>query len=80
MNHAQLKKFAVRSREKLLTVTDEKTAYTGFMRLCGTAFVCPQFITQLRNMSAEKRHTAFAEKCCELGGHYGGVFNTGGGE
>ena len=80
MNHAQLKKFAVRSREKLLAVTDEKTAYTGFMRLCGTAFVCPQFITQLRNMSADERQSAFAEKCCELGGRYGGVFNTGGGD
>ena len=78
MNSAHLKKFAIRSREKLLAVTDEKTAYASFMRLCGIAFICPHFITQLREMSADKRQSAFAEKCHELGKHYGGVFNTGG--
>ena len=80
MNHAQLKKFAIRSREKLLAVTDEKTAYTSFIRLCAVAFVRPQYMIQLRNMSAEERQSAFAEKCRELDGRYGGVFNTGGGD
>ncbi|MBO5571835.1 MAG: N-6 DNA methylase [Ruminococcus sp.] len=80
MNHAQLKKFAVRSREKLLAVTDERTTYTSFMRLCAAAFVRPQYMIQLRDMSAEERQSAFAEKCRELDGHYGGVFNTGGGD
>ena len=76
VNHTQLKKFAVRSRERLLSVTDENTAYTSFMQLCAVAFVCPQFISQLADMSINERHSAFAEKCREYSKAYGGVFNS----
>ena len=79
INNAGLKKFAVRSRERLMAVTDEKSAYIGFMRLCALAFVCPQFVSRLANMSVTERQSAFTEKCGEFAELYGGVFNTGGG-
>lgn len=78
MNHAQLKKFAIRFRELLLSVTDEKTAYLSFMRLCAVDVVCPEFVEQLCEMSLSERRFAFAEKCHELSELYGGVFSIGG--
>ena len=76
VNHTQLKKFAVRSRERLLSVTDDNTAYTSFMRLCAVDFVCPQFISKLADMNLNERHSVFAEKCHEYSKTYGGVFNN----
>ena len=76
VRHTKLKKFAVHSRERLLAVTDENTAYTSFMRLCAIAFVCPQFISQLAEMPISEKHSAFEEKCKEMAGQYGGVFNN----
>lgn len=77
-DHTQLKKFAVRSRECLLAVTDEQTAYTGFMRLCAAAYVSPVFLQECAGMSVEERRAAFEEKCAQLAEVYGGIFTLNG--
>lgn len=80
MDNSHLKRFAAKQRERLLAVTDEKTAYLSFMRLCAVKVVCPEFTERLSEMSADERQSAFTEKCHELAELYGGVFNTGGGD
>lgn len=74
MEHVRLKRFAVRMRERLLEVTDEKNAYISFIRL-GTVFFAEQtFSSELLDMPQSERRLAVKEKFCEFAEKFGGIF------
>lgn len=74
MDTAQLKRFAMNSRNELMADSDEKAAYFGFMRLCAVYISEPGFISALLDAAEKLRSTLFKEKCRQLGGRLGGIF------
>ena len=75
MDHSPLKKFAARQRGKLLAESDEKSAYCGFMRLCGIAAADYPALEELYALPEELRCAFFNEKCRQLAAKYGGIFS-----
>lgn len=75
-NHAQLKKFAARTRELLLAAVDENSAYFSFMRLCAVKFASPDIFARLSELSVLERQLEFPLICGDLAEKYGGVFNN----
>ena len=75
MNYSQLRKFAANQRRLLLSCGSEKSAYCGFMRLCGTAIADRNALKELISLPVELRCAFFCEKCRQLAAKYGGIFS-----
>ncbi|MCR4639610.1 N-6 DNA methylase [Ruminococcus sp.] len=75
MENSQLKKFAAKQRELLLAQSDERSVYSGFMRLCAVAYVDREAFVQLCSAPSERPCALFAEKCRQLAEKYGGIFS-----
>lgn len=75
MDNSVLKRFAARQRSALLAESDEKSAYTGFMRLCAAAAADSSFIAEMLSKPQELRPAFFLEKCRNLAEIYKGIFS-----
>lgn len=78
MDYQQLKRFAVRSRERLIAKCGENTAYLAFMRLGALAHADYAAFAELMEAPAELRPQLFTAECSALAGKYGGIFSYGG--
>ena len=74
MEHGRLKRFAVRMREKMFEVTDEKNAYISFMRLGAVLFAEHDFGAALLDMPQSERKAVVTGKCYEFAEKFGGIF------
>ncbi len=74
MEHGRLKRFAVRMREKMLEVTDEKNAYISFMRLGAALFAERGLCGELLDMPQSERNTALSRNYTLLAEKFGGIF------
>ena len=75
MDYSALKRFAARQRSALLSESDERAAYTWFMRLCAAAAAGSGIIAEIMSKPQELRRAFFTEKCRQLAERYKGIFS-----